>query len=329
MKSRTPRLLAAILALSLAAAYAVRLASPGSTEARRTFPVLGTFATVIITGEEDLIPGMFNSADSLLGYLDAQLGRYSDEGELHTLNTQGSIAAGTELGMLLIRTDTLVRITNGFFDPTLGTLSLLWGFPLPDHVPDSAMIREALSFTGWEDRVHFGTDLISIDPGTYIDLGAIAKGHAVDRTYLMLREMGAVECLVEVGGEVRCGSSTGRQWNIGVTHPRSDNLAGILTITDGAVATSGDYECFFIQDGVRYSHLLDRRTGYPSHSAAGATVTADDCATADAMATAAAVAGPAGASAFPADSYRAMMIITEDQNGFCETHQLGDVPWGR
>jgi thiamine biosynthesis lipoprotein len=133
---------------------------------------------------------------------------------------------------------------------------------------------------------------------------------------------------VEVGGEVRCGSITGRQWNIGVRHPRNEDLAGILTVTDGAVATSGDYECFFIENEVRYSHLFDRRTGFPSHSAASATVLADNCTTADAMATAAAVAGPCEADAFPSDAYRSMVIITEDLNGICEIHQFGEVPWG-
>lgn len=272
---------------------------------------------------------MMQKADSLLRHLDTQLGRFSETGQLHSLNTSYRIPAATELGRLVILSDSLVRATSGYFDPTMGIVSEVWGFPMADHVPDSAAIAEALAFTGWENRVHTLGDTITVEPGTYLDFGAIAKGWAVDRTYRMLRDMGAEECLVEVGGEIMCGSSTGRQWNLGVRHPREEELVGILTVTEGAVATSGDYECFFIQNGVRYSHLINRETGYPSVNAAGATVIAGNCATADAMATAAALAGLEGAESFPENSYASMIIITEDTNGVCEIHQIGEVPWGR
>ena len=272
---------------------------------------------------------MLSRADSLLRHLDSELGRFSETGELHRLNTGHRIPAETELGRLILLSDTLVKATSGWFDPTMGIVSLVWGFPEAGTLPDSELIEEAMEYTGWETMVNIQGDLISTEPGVYLDFGAIAKGWAVDRTYLMLREMGAEECLVEVGGEIRCGSSTGRTWNLGVRHPRKEQLAGILSITEGAVATSGDYECYFIENGIRYSHLLDRNTGYPSGNAAGATEVAEKCATADAMATAAAVAGPEGARGFPEDVYTCMIIITENQDGVCETHEYGEVPWGR
>jgi thiamine biosynthesis lipoprotein len=291
--------------------------------------VLGTFATVIITADSDEAPLLLLKADSLLVYLDTQLGMFSETGQLHDLNTNHFISADTELGNLILRSDTLVRATGNSFDPSLGSLCVLWGFPSPSAVPDSSEIELALSFSHWSENVRIGVDTIFTDENTVMDFGAIAKGHAVDRTYELLREMGATECLVEVGGEVRCGSSTGRTWNIGIRHPREEGLAGILAITDGAVATSGDYECFFIQDNVRYCHLLDSKTGYPSQNAASATIIAEDCATADAMATAAAVAGPEGAELFPVAIYTAMIIITADENNNCEIHEFGDIPWAQ
>jgi len=328
MTGKGSRLLITVLLVSLAVALVLRFTSQKVIEATRTFPVLGTFATVIITAEEESIPCMMQSADSLLQHMETQLGRFSSCGELYTLNLSGAIGTDTELGKLVSLSDSLVSATSGYFDPSLGRLSLLWGFPQATAVPDSAMILEALAFTGWSTQVHIGTDSITLERGTFMDFGAVAKGYAVDRTYQFIRDAGAVECLVEVGGEVRCGSSTGRVWHIGVRHPREGVLAGTVSFSDGAVATSGDYECFFLQDGVRYSHLLDGTTGYPSWKTAGVTVLAADCATADAMATAAAVAGPQEAGNFSRECYTGMIIITEDPEGYCEIHTLGEVPWG-
>ncbi len=326
-RNRAPGILAGVLALSLAAAFAVRFLHGENPEARRTFPALGTFATVVVRAPEEDIPGMMSAADSLLNHIDCELGRFSDTGQLRHLNTAGSISSESELGRLARFSNTMVAATGGSFDPSLGALVEVWGFPGADSVPDPARINEALTVTGWEDMVTITEDSILLHSGGLLDFGAVAKGWAVDRTWTLLMEMGAEECLVEVGGEVRCGSSTGRVWNIGVRHPRNDSLAGVVSITEGAVATSGDYECFFIENGVRYSHLLDRNTGYPSGAAAGATVVAPDCATADAMATAAAVGGPDAAGSFPEELYTGIIVIVEDGQGACQVHRFGEVPW--
>lgn len=322
------RTLAILLSASLAVAVGYRIANrTHAVEITRTFPVLGTFATVIVTTEQEDAQMFFRKADSLLSHLDTELGRFSTTGQLYELNLTNSISAETELAELIRRSDVIVQSTGNSFDPSLGVLSEIWGFPEPVQVPDSNTIIQALACTGWSDRVNISTDSITIDQNTVLDFGAIAKGHAVDRTYELLMELGATECLVEVGGEVRCGSLTGRVWYIGVRHPRSEHLAGTLALTSGAVATSGDYECFFIEEGIRYSHLLDSETGYPSRNSASATVIAEDCATADAIATAAAVAGPEKAQTFPTGMYRGMVIVTADDNDICETYELGNVPW--
>ncbi len=322
------KLLISVLILSLIVAVGYRIMfNRKLVEVKRTFPVLGTFATIIVVTESDKSQHAFSKAESLLIYLDTELGRFSETGALFTLNNQFSIATETELGQLILLSDSIVTITNNYFDPSLGALSDLWGFPEKNVVPDSTAVIQTLLNTGWQTMVHINSDSITIEPGAQLDFGAIAKGYAVDRTYELLMEMGATECLVEVGGEVRCGSLTGRQWYIGVRHPRDDNLAGIIEITSGAVATSGDYECFFIENGVRYSHLLDSRTGYPSEKSASATVIAESCATADAIATAAAVAGPSVAGQFSSEYFSGMIVIIADQQNRCETFEFGDIPW--
>lgn len=300
---------------------------PHAVEVSRTFPTLGTFATVIITVDNGDAQVLLRKADSLLSHLDTSLSRFSKSGQLYHLNTTHGISTATDLAKLVCRSDILVRATENSFDPTLGILSQIWGFPEPTEIPDSSTICLALANTGWNTRVHISKDTITTDQSTVMDFGAIAKGYAVDRTYELMVELGATECLVEVGGEIRCGSSTGRIWHIGIRHPRNESLAGILGISSGAVATSGDYECFFISEGIRYSHLLDPETGYPSGKSASATVIAKDCTTADAMATAAAVAGPDKAQSFPGELYTGMIVITADENDNCETHEFGEIPW--
>jgi len=326
LNSRNVLVTALFLSLAVAAGYRF-VNRPHVEEVSRTFTVLGTFATVVVTTDRHEAHSLIQTADSLLCYLDVQLGRFSGTGQLHSLNAGLSISTDEELAGLVLKSDTIVMATNGCFDPSLGAVVQIWGFPVATSVPDSNDIIQALHRTGWEDRVHFTAGSIAIDSGTVMDFGAIAKGYAVDRTYELLMQLGASECLVEVGGEVRCGSTTGRVWNIGIRHPRESSLLGIVGITSGAVATSGDYECCFLEDGIRYSHLLDRETGYPSGSAASATVIAGNCATADAMATAAAVGGPDKASEFPDSLYTAMVVVTADGNGRCETYEFGDVPW--
>lgn len=300
-------------------------------ELARTFPTLGTFATVIITSNDcDVdLQLLMQQTDSLLQRLDLQLGRFAETGELYQLNRTNSIQLDTELGYLIMLSDTLVRQTNGYFDPTLGPVSLVWGFPESRLIPDSSDITDALQLTGWETVVTITDSVIYTEENSFLDFGAIAKGYAVDRAFEFLVERGVSECLVEVGGEIRCGSMTGRVWHIGVRHPRNEALAGVFAISDGAVATSGDYECFFIEDNLRYSHLLDPTTGYPSRNAASATVVAEDCSTADAIATAAAIAGPDEADFFSKNLYTGMVIITADDNNnsHSKVFEFGEVPW--
>ena len=325
---RSGKALVIILSTALVLAVGYRFINRSKVfEVSRTFPTLGTFATVIITVESESSQILLDKADSLLSYLDNHLGRFSEYGQLYDLNSFFQIQSDTELAELIRMSHILVAVTGGSFDPSLGALSIVWGFPEPVEVPDSSSINHALACSGWDERVYIGEDSIFIEQNTVMDFGAIAKGYAVDRTYELLIELGATECLVEVGGEIRCGSSTGRIWHIGVRHPREDTLVGILELTAGAVATSGDYECYFFENGIRYSHLLDSETGYPSGNAASATVVANDCATADAMATAAAVAGPVRAGMFPEENYIGMLIITADENDNCESFQFGELPW--
>ncbi|MDP2905407.1 MAG: FAD:protein FMN transferase, partial [Candidatus Omnitrophota bacterium] len=130
-------------------------------------------------------------------------------------------------------------------------------------------------------------------PGLKIDLGGVAKGYAVDRAIEKIKQAGIDNCLINAGGEVYClGNNRGRPWKVAIKNPRGSGVKGFLELKDQAVATSGDYEQFFIAQNKRYAHILDPRTGYPAQKAVEAvTVTADSGLTADVLATAICVLG--------------------------------------
>lgn len=121
-----------------------------------------------------------------------------------------------------------------------------------------------------------------------IDLGAIAKGYAVDQAVKRLKGLGVQSALVNAGGNIYClGKKGNRKWHIGVRHPRkSDEIIFYLDLENQAAATSGDYEQFFILDKKRYNHIIDPKTGYPvDNKIASATIVAQDATTSDGLST--------------------------------------------
>jgi len=313
----------------LAAAVATRLSRPPAVETRRTFPALGTFATIIIETSGDLDPeAMITGADSLLRSIEAETGRFPGQA-VHEINLAGGAALsalGPHMLRVLALSDSVFHATGGLFDPTSGALVEAWGFPDDPHLPTEAELESALGATGWQ-LLEFRNDSILLTEGMKLDFGAVAKGYAVDRVYEYLLSCGARSCLVEVGGEVRCGG--GRLWRVAVRHPRNTGYYTIYEMRSGALATSGDYECYLIHEGVRYSHLIDPFTGFSGTGAQSATVFAETCGRADAYATAAAVGGREAVGGFDMDGVLGILLLTEDGNGEVSPWSTGVLPNSR
>jgi thiamine biosynthesis lipoprotein len=189
----------------------------------------------------------------------------------------------------------VARASGGAFDMGLGRIKTLWGIE-SDHprVPSPQEIHRALEGTGLGDLQLRGRLVSKDNPALAVDLGGIAKGYAIDRAIEVLLGAGIVNASVNAGGDIRLiGDHQGRPWHIGIQHPRDhEKLLATLALQDTAVVTSGDYERFFIRDGVRYHHLFDPRTGYPAVGCMSVTVVAPTASLADALATAAFVLGP-------------------------------------
>jgi thiamine biosynthesis lipoprotein len=194
------------------------------------------------------------------------------------------------------------RLTDGAFDVTVGPLVNLWGFG-PDGVrldpPPQSEIDAALGRVGYQ-RLHADCERPALRkdaPDLYVDLSGYAQGLAVDRVARQLESRGIRRYLVEIGGELSLrGLDTDEEpWSVAI-ETASDTgppVRRIVSLTDKAVATSGDYRNFFEHEGQRYSHAIDPRTGRPvTHGLASVTVIGDGAALADALATALLVLGP-------------------------------------
>ncbi len=197
--------------------------------------------------------------------------------------------AGGEAQKLVLLREGLevMRLTGGAFDARMRPLMELWGFEWnePRRPAAEDLRREAARLA----VAPASAESLLAEPAR-LHYGAWAAGYAVDRAVAILREHGVADALVNGGGEIRC---LGDDWRVGVQHPR---LPGALLarLAPGAlaVATSGDYEQFFEQDGVRYHHLLDPRTGEPARGCQSVTILASTCMRADALATGVFVLGP-------------------------------------
>jgi thiamine biosynthesis lipoprotein len=197
----------------------------------------------------------------------------------------------------------LYRWTQGAWDGTVMPLVNLWGFG-PRHMqtepPSPEAIQAAKQKVGF-DRIVIGQDrtLEKRRADVTLDLASIAKGFGVDAISRLVRESGFSNFIVEIGGEVFASGVRvdGKPWRVGINRPDENAsptaIYRALSLTDKALATSGDYRNFFEKNGVRYSHIIDPATGYPvSNGVVSTSVIADTCTEADGLATALMVMGP-------------------------------------
>jgi thiamine biosynthesis lipoprotein len=182
-----------------------------------------------------------------------------------------------------------------------------WGFGPDEHKNfDITKLDSLMSLVGFEKVELRDGYIVKSDPRITMDVNAIAQGYTVDVVCRAFDKSGMNNYLVEVGGEVRVkGTKGGEPWKIGIDKPVDDNmvpgaeLQAIIRLKDKALATSGNYRKFYVEDGIKYSHTIDPKTGYPAKNRLlSASIIAGDCATADGIATACMVMGVEKAISF-------------------------------
>ncbi len=276
--------------------------SGGEKLYRDTRPLMGTIVEISICHTEEpqaLI--VLQKAFEEMARIENMMSQYREGSEISRINAQAfghPVKVSDELFDLLQESVKYNKITHGAFDISVGPLMKLWpfykeGIILPTRQEITAALRSV------------GTDKIRLDakektvefsqPNMALDLGGIAKGYAVDRAIRIIKAAGVKCALVNAGGDLYAlgKKPDGTKWRMGVQHPRElDRLVCAFDIENEAIATSGDYERFFIKDGRRYCHILDPTTGMPATGSVSVTIQANNATQADALATGVFVLGP-------------------------------------
>jgi thiamine biosynthesis lipoprotein len=229
---------------------------------------------------------------------------WKGDGELVRLNRAiargDAMTVSPELSALLRQARRYAQQSDHLFNPAIGGLISAWGFhsdeppggPPPDRERIASLIDQAPAMT----QLDFEQNrILASNRAVALDLGAFAKGYALNLAIRQLKQSGFAHTIVNAGGDLCVSGRHGeRPWAIGIRHPLGEGVIASVEVADGeCVLTSGNYERYREYEGVRYAHIIDPRTGYPVKHVASATVISKDGGLADAAATALSVAGPA------------------------------------
>ena len=289
-----------LVVVALIVAFAARKRSDSDRHVDHRF-MMGTIVSVTVLTPDALAGrAAIDAAFDEIARVEALTSRYLQESEISRLNARTDGFAGArvsrDVAEIVSRSLAVAEASSGAFDITVAPLVDLWTFPEGDYaLPDESYIRAALRTVNWRAvQVDVVESTLTVLPGTELDLAGVAKGYAVDRAVAVLEAMGVETAVVDAGGDVGFVGAPpdANAWRVGIKHPRADGLMGVVLVDGGSVATSGDYQNYFLMDGVRYHHILDPATGYPSRGIMSVTVATERAVDADALATAVFVLGP-------------------------------------
>jgi len=234
--------------------------------------------------------------------LENKLSNYIPDSEISKINKNAGIKpvkVDKTVIEFLKKSINLCKNTRNYLDITIGRLINLWGFPQGNpHLPDEKEIKNALKYKGIEKIIinDKNSTVFIKEKGILIDVGAVAKGFIVDKAIEYLKEKGIKKGVINAGGDLRFIGlkEKGKYWIVGIKNPFNDNPDDYIKkvkIGNWAIATSGDYERYFIKNGKRYCHILNPFTGYPPRFYRSVTVEAETAFLADGLATAIFVMG--------------------------------------
>jgi len=223
--------------------------------------------------------------------IDELMSPFKKDSELSKINQLAAtqkVNISDELFYLIKKSIEISKLTNGAFDVTFASVGNLYDYR-NNKKPAQAQILSKLDKINYKHLILTESDksIKFARNGVVIDLGGIAKGHAVDTSVEILKKQGVKHGLVSAGGDTRIiGDHRGRPWITGIRNPRvSGKSAIVIPLSNIAISTSGDYERFFIEDGVRYHHIISPKTGLSITSVQSVSVIGPDSTTSDALST--------------------------------------------
>ncbi len=307
-------------AVSLLLSAAAGAAQERSLPQRREFiaPFMGTlWRLVFFLDDTPRAQAAREAAWKLLAEVDAALSDYKEDSEVSRLSRDGRVVAGDHFSSVLETAQRISERTDGAFDVTVGRVVRLWRTARKNKaLPAAEDLAAAVKTVDWRavKRSGEGGAEVRLAPaGALVDLGGIAKGYAQDAVLALLRrEFGIGAALIDAGGgvSVSAAPADGPAWRIGLAPAVPEGEGGQLALVERSVATSGDAKQFVEIGGVRYSHIVDPRTGLGLTTRVQASVIATSGATADALATAFCVMGEEKARAFLAEEPAVLARLT-------------------
>ncbi len=260
--------------------------------------IMGTVVRVELWHQDETVGrAAIDAVMAEMHRIDKLMSTYKEDSELSRVNREAAkrpVAVTRELFDLVSRSLDVSTMTAGAFDITYASAGHLYNYRRKIK-PSAEALEEALPAIDYRHVIldEGDTSIAFKHHGVRVDLGGIAKGHAVDRAVGLLRARGIKRAIVSAGGDSRIiGDRQGRPWMVGVRDPRrEEEMAAILPLSDAAVSTSGDYERYFELDGVRYHHIISPTSGRPVTGIRSATVIGQDSTTMDALSTSVFVMG--------------------------------------
>jgi thiamine biosynthesis lipoprotein len=280
-------------------------ATTGAAWLKREEAIMGTRCAVELWSD-DLAAGeaAIDAVFADMRRIDRLMSTYKPDSEVSRVNDEAArrpVQVTEELFNLLQTAVEYSRISGGAFDITYASVGYLYDYRARRR-PDEAALSAALPGVDYR-RMKLDPQKRTVffeRPGMRIDLGGIAKGHAVDRGIQILRARGITRAMVNAGGDTRViGDRFGQPWVIGIRHPdRAGEVVLRIPLVDAAFSTSGDYERYFDEDGVRYHHILDPKTGRSPHEVRSVTVIASTATRTDGLTKTVFILGPEEGLAF-------------------------------
>lgn len=245
--------------------------------------------------------GVQDEVDVLIEEFERSLSVYDTNSIISMVNRNEPVQLDHYFKTVFARAKEISEQTDGLFDISAEPIFKEWGFSFKENrAVDESKIARLLASTGMDKVSIVNGEVVKLSADVQLNANAIAKGYSADIVADLLDGKSIENYLVEVGGEIRTKgiSPRGTAWAVGVDRPLDTNLIPgqdiqvVLSLSNKALATSGNYRQFYIRDGKKISHTINPRTGYPvNHSLLSVTVIADDAMSADAYATAFLVAG--------------------------------------
>ncbi|MBI3609555.1 MAG: FAD:protein FMN transferase [Nitrospirae bacterium] len=292
---------ATALVLGLTFCLAATPASSFGKTFKKNTVLMGTDIELIASDtDETKVHAAFDAAIGEMARIENVMSEWKEETPVSMINRMAGRKAVTvpdELLHVIVAGQTISELSGGAFDISWAAMRGLWKFSKGDEkIPTPDEIRKTQPLINYRDIQLDQTrkTVFLKKPGMGIGLGGIAKGYAVDKAMQVMVNAGIKNAVIKAGGDMRIqGTEDGKPWAIGIQHPRDKTkLLGTLALTNISLSTSGDYERFFIKDGILYHHIIDPKTGYPARGCRSVSILAPDTMTSDALSTAVFVLGP-------------------------------------